>query len=53
MNEMSEESLKELINTFWTYDSKTQIEFKNYIYDLFGCMGLMADIGDIIEKRNE
>ena len=53
MNKMSEESLKELINIFWTYDPNTQIEFKNYIFDLFGCMGLMANMGDMIEKRNE
>ena len=46
---MSEEKLNELIKIFWTYDCQTQIDFKNYLMDLFGCMGMMSTIGDHIE----
>ena len=46
---MSEEKINELIKIFWTYDCQTQIDFKNYLMDLFGCMGMMSTIGDHIE----
>jgi len=43
------ESLNELIKIFWTYDCQTQIEFRHYLMDLFGCMSVMSAIGDHIE----
>lgn len=47
-------NLQDLINEFWEYDSKTQIEFKNYIFDLFSVCALKSEIGDIIEGvKNE
>ena len=46
------ESLNELIQIFWTYDCKTQIEFRHYLMDLFGCMSAMSAIGDHIERSD-